>query len=242
MKNKICIAFILFSISTITYSQSKLSTSLFSTEKLYDFGSIKEQNGIVSHSFRIENKGKIAISIDEVITQCGCTKATFTKKKIMPGTFTNVTITFDPAYRPGFFSKELVILSNNRTEYTRIWINGTVIPNDHPVEEDHPYSFGDGLHLSHKVLYFVKPRQGEKSQIKLRYANSSAKKMNLTFILEPDNKNISFTNPGHVAPNKRGEIQFTYTRHNEVLGDKSILIYPCINGKRLLQPITVRIR
>ena len=84
---------------------------------------------------------------NDVHSACGCIGKVVNNGTVKPGEKGKVVITFDPSYKSGFFSKEIVVLSNNGQSYNRIWVEGKIEPAEHPVEDDYPYNFGDGLFL-----------------------------------------------------------------------------------------------
>lgn len=222
------------------YSQKESSVLLFD-EKIFDFGTVEEKNGVVSHIFIFKNTGETPVAIDEIVSGCGCTDSEFSEVSVEPGKKGRITITFNPLYRPGPFSKEIIVLSNNRKETNRIWIKGSVIPFLHPVEEDYPYYFGEGLHLSLKVLAFGKIRQDECKRIKLRYSNETDSLMDLKFSVDGDNSDLKFSNPGKLSPRQRGEVYFYYNMSKKRHEGMAIFIYPVVNGKKLSQPFEATI-
>ncbi|WP_071144909.1 DUF1573 domain-containing protein [Bacteroides ihuae] len=214
------------------YSQT-VSKVISFEERVFDFGQIKEKDGKVSHTFVFRNEGKMPIAINGVTSGCGCTTSSYSKEPLRTGSKGKVTITFNPLYRPGFFSKEIVVLSNDGKNFNRIWVKGRVVPYAHPVEEDYPYEFGDGLHLNLKVLVFGTLVSGKTNQIELRYANDTNKPMSLNFIVAGSDKNLKFSNPKKILPKQRGKMIFSYTMPKNIHGEKAINIYPVVNGKKL---------
>ena len=73
-------------------------------EKTHDFGTIKEANGPVTHTFEFTNTGGEPLVIINVNASCGCTRPEYPKEPIMPGKKGKVKVTFNPAGRPGEFS------------------------------------------------------------------------------------------------------------------------------------------
>lgn len=209
-------------------------------ERVFDFGKFKEQEGKVSHSFTFHNKGKVPVAIEHVATGCGCVSFEYSKEPVRPGNAGSIVVTYNPTHRPGFFSKEIVVLSNNRKSYNRIWIKGDVIPSEYAVKEDYPYCFGSGLCLNLKVLAFGKVIRNQSKQIKLLYANDTKKPMSLDFYVEGNDQRISFVKPKDVAPQKRGELNITYTQTSQVLGENVIRIWPIVNGKKLSSFLLVK--
>ncbi|WP_321518609.1 DUF1573 domain-containing protein [uncultured Bacteroides sp.] len=238
------IRIILFLITVIfgcqLYSQSTATTISFK-EKVYDFGKILESKGKVSHTFTFLNKSKVPVNIESISSGCGCATYSYNKEPIRSGHKGKITITFDPLYHPGFFSKEITIFSNNHNKINRIWVKGYVVAFIHPIDEDYPYTLGNGLHTSLKVLAFGEMTNGMNKQIKLRYANNTDKPMTLKFVIEGSDKNIKFTDPGVLSPMKRGEMTISYTMGKTNQKEKMIKIYPVVNGKKLSQCIQTKI-
>ena len=96
-------------------------------EKTHDFGTIKEANGPVTHTFEFTNTGGEPLVIINVNASCGCTRPEYPKEPIMPGKKGKVKVTFNPAGRPGEFSKEVKIRTNG-DKRPILCITGTVIP------------------------------------------------------------------------------------------------------------------
>lgn len=237
-----CFIILLFigAFSCHLFSQT-VSTSILFEEKAFNFGEILESNGKVSHQFVFWNRGNTPVVIDGIATGCGCTTFSYTKEPVLPGEKGEIIITFNPLYRPGFFSKEVNIFSNNRTNINRVWIKGTVIPFNHPVEEDYPYAFGEGLHLNLKVLAFGDIAKGATKQIMLRFANDTNKPMSLNFVVKGIDTNVKFINPGKLAAMERGQMVVSYTMTKYVRGETVVDIYPVVNGNKLSQPLQIKI-
>ena len=92
----------------------------------YDFGTIKEADGKVSHTFEISNTGDMPLVITRIIASCGCTTPEWTKEPIAPGKKAEIKVTFDPSGRPGTFSKTISIYSNGKTGSYVLNIRGKV--------------------------------------------------------------------------------------------------------------------
>lgn len=240
MKNIRLHLFILFFLPTIVFAQTP-SDQLLVDQKVFDFGKVQEKDGTVSHTFVFTNTSNKLVAIEDTYSGCGCATSDFSREPIPPGKTRKVTVTFNPHNRPGFFSKEIVILFNNKTNYTRTWIKGTVIPFLHPVEEDHPYSFGKGLHCSLKVLAFGEIPKGQSDKIDMYYANDTNQEMELTFIVEGNYSNLTYTNPGKLAPKERGNIRFTYTSTSIIQQELVFNLFPCINGEKISVPLVVKV-
>lgn len=235
---------ILLLVTTVFTGQvwsQNLSSAILFEERVHNFGTIDEKNGKVTHTFYFQNKGKSSIVIDDISSSCGCIGRVISKDSVKPGKKGKVLITFNPEYKSGFFSKEILVFSNNRKEFNRIWVEGTINPAEHPVEEDYPYSFGNGLHLRLKVMAFGYLKPGETRQMQLHYANATDKEMTLNFMVDGNKAGLKFTNPGKIKPKERGVMTVSYTM--PYLADKNTLfrLLPYVNNKKLTETLDVKI-
>lgn len=94
----------------------------------YDFGKIKEQDGKVTYTFKFKNISKFPLVVTRVQASCGCTTPEWTKEPISAGKSGTVTVTYNPAHRPGVFHKTITVYSNTATGTDVLTIQGEVIP------------------------------------------------------------------------------------------------------------------
>ncbi len=122
------IIFILTAIllSDAAVSAQKKQAVISAQETSFDFGNIKEADGKVSHTFKIDNNGDGPLVITRVIASCGCTTPEWTREPIAPGKSGDVKITYNPANRPGAFIKTISIYSNGKKGSFILTIKGKV--------------------------------------------------------------------------------------------------------------------
>lgn len=218
------------------YSQT-FSESLKFQERSFDFGKIKEKDGLVSHEFTFQNVDKKPIAISGMSSGCGCVKFEYPKYPIKPGASDKVKVYFNPAYRPGFFSKEVVVMTNDNKNYTRIWVKGTVEPYEHPVSERYPYEYGEGLWMNFEIMAFGYMNEGDKKKMDLKFANDTDKEMKLFFIIIDGNTDVTFTSPYTMKPKEEKTMQVTYSYSGKF--PRVTNVYPVVNGKTLDKPLKV---
>lgn len=216
------------------------SASIAFEKRMHDFGTIPEKNGKVSYTFIFKNNGKDPVVISDVYSGCGCIGKAVSDRPVKPGEKGKVTITFNPDYKSGFFSKEIVVFSDNNKQYSRIWVQGHIKPMEHPVESDYPYNFGDGLYLRLKVLAFGYMKPGETKQVELHYANDTGKEMTLKFLTNGLQQGLKYNDPGKIAPGAKAVVRFSYTMPYINNGDISFRIFPYVNGKKLQESLELR--
>ena len=107
-------------------AQSGKGAVIASPAPEFDFGIIKEANGKVSHTFIIKNVGDAPLVITRVSTPCACTTPEYMQEPIAPGREVKITVSFNPAGRPGPFFKNVAVYSNGRDGAFTLRIKGTV--------------------------------------------------------------------------------------------------------------------
>lgn len=205
--------------------------------RVFDFGELKEKDGLVCHEFKCRNIGKKAIYINGVSSGCGCVKFEYSKKPILPNDTSGIKVYFNPAYRSGFFSKEIVVLCNDNTYYTRIWIKGTVIPCEHPVSDSYPYEYGEGLWMNLEVMAFGYMDKGDKKKMELKFINDTDEDMKLFFIIIDGNTDVAFTSPYTMKSKEEKVMPVVY--HYSGKFSREVCVYPVVNGKVLDKPLKV---
>lgn len=81
---------------------------------VWDFGTIEESRGPVSHSFEVINSGDAPLVILNASASCGCTRPEYPKKPIQAGKKDRIKVTYNPAGRPGEFTKNVTVRSNDK--------------------------------------------------------------------------------------------------------------------------------
>ncbi len=118
---------VLFFCIMVTLAASAQKPMINFASKDFDFGKIKEADGSVTHVFEFTNKGKAPLVVNRVQASCGCTTPTWTKEPIANGKKGSITVTYNPAGRPGAFTKTITVFSNDSVNQVLI-IKGEVIP------------------------------------------------------------------------------------------------------------------
>lgn len=238
MRHIITLALLLVAVLTKA-DEPKFCATLVPVEKIHDFGTIEEKDGIATCEFTLINKGKQTAVITDVNAWCGCTSADFTKQAILPGKSATIKVSYNPAYRPGKFSKEVHVILNDGKEFVRLWIKGSVNGVDHPVTEDFPYSYGYGFYARQEVVPFPHLKQGESYSMSLGIANDTDKPMTVEFVRKPNNQVLKMPATVFLQPKERSKIKISYRAPKERKYKSYIYVYPVINGKTSKKPLKV---
>lgn len=131
----------------------------------YDFGKIKEEGGKVTGKFVFTNVGDKPLELTNVRPGCGCTAANYTKGAIAPGEKGYIEATYNPYNRPGAFTKNIRVttnepqfLENEKATPHMIFIKGEVIKRPPTEFEIAGYDKGNGMvrikepNISHNIM------------------------------------------------------------------------------------------
>lgn len=98
-------------------------------ETTYNFGTIPEKKGMVSHEFVFTNTGNKPLVIIDATAECGCTIPEYPQAPIQPGKTGIIKVTYNPMGRPGGFNKRVTVKTNGKPRKSYIYVKGVVNPN-----------------------------------------------------------------------------------------------------------------
>lgn len=199
--------------------------------KTHDFGTIEEADGRVSHDFVFENQGNAPLVISRVQASCGCTTPSWTKSPVEPGQKGKITVTYNPAGRPGNFNKSISVQSNATVERERLVIKGSVNPKPRG-EARASYRVAMGsIRLTGKEVAFGNVTKGTVKQAGLKVKNVSNEAVRLSFADLPPYVTV---NNGGVALAPSAEAELTFSFNSElcpVWGPVDGHLYIVLNGQ-----------
>jgi len=201
-------------------------------KKSYDFGKINENDGKATHVFEFTNNGNAPLVVNKVQASCGCTSPSWTKEPIEPGKKGSITVTYNPAGRPGAFNKTITVYSNSAEDQERLTIQGEVQVSAAASGSDFSVVVGD-LRLKSK---FVQMNNVEKvkNQVRILDVQNTAKvAIKPSFESLPPYLNVTVT-PDILKPNDEGKITFTFNpKKCNVWGPVTDDVYMVLDGKRV---------
>ncbi len=110
-------------------------------DTFYDFGTIKESEGIKSGFVRFVNLSDEPVVILEAKPSCGCTTSSFTEEPINRGDTATISFAFNPDGRPGKIDKSVRVRLSGGRIY-RIPLRGAVLGTPETLEKFYPYDAG----------------------------------------------------------------------------------------------------
>ncbi len=236
MNKKNYLLVILFLGVSLFISNIKAQPQISFIEKKYDFGTVQEKGGLISHVFHFTNTGNSALLINRVRTSCGCTTPDWTKTPIEPGMKGSVKVTYNPNGRPYPFNKPITVYSNALQEIVTLRIKGKVVKTSN-IEKKYPFSIGN-LRLKSKNFNFNATNKGEKKSKSIEIINNSTSKMTVSVIaIEGSPIGFSVEVPTVLQPQQKGNIQVTFdSKKTDEWGTIISDVFLKINGIEYKQP------
>lgn len=200
--------FLLLLISSSTLAQQ--AKQLTFREEIYNFGTVDENKGPVTHEFVFTNNSSRPVKILNVQASCGCTTPGWSKDVIPPGKDGFIQASYDPKGRPGFFNKSLTVTTDLQAEPIILQIKGQVSNEENRSPSDYPVASG---HLKMKVSSFNMGRVFRKDEYVVRefpVLNAGSHPIQFTGeFLSPAYIRID-VQPRKLEPGKTGTIRISY--------------------------------
>lgn len=230
MNKRFGILLIVSTLVTITaWAQKPVITF---EEKTFDFGTINESDGKATHVFEFSNTGSTALLVQRVNASCGCTTPEWTKTPIEPGKKGEITVTYNPAGRPGAFTKAITVYSNASNEVESLLIKGTVNSSSAPAMNNYPIQIGD-LKVKTKTVLLNNVSKGNTKTNTMLIMNGSKSKMSVSLADVPVYLKAE-VKPSVLNPNEEGRIEITFdSKKCAEWGPVFDNIYLVLDGKKV---------
>lgn len=145
----------IFIISFVALSLSVLAhSSVLWLETKHNFGAFSEDDGPATTTFRFVNTGSDPVSILAANASCGCTSPKYTREPISPGDTAAIIVTYDPAGRPGRFTKYVGVELSGGIPKVKLYISGSVVGNLRSIRGRFPVEADSTLSLAGDVVLF----------------------------------------------------------------------------------------
>lgn len=188
-------------------AQSKKAVASFAKE-VHDFGKIKEADGPVTYQFEFTNTGGEPLIISNVATSCGCTTPNYPKDPVLPGTKRSITVSYNPAGRPGRFEKTITVYTNGDPDIYTLKITGEVIPKEPTLEDMYPNNI-EGLRMRSMQIAFNNIGPNDKATQTVEVVNSTDAPMKVDFMEVPPFITAKIS-PATIPPKGKAQITLTY--------------------------------
>ncbi|MBR1575320.1 MAG: DUF1573 domain-containing protein [Bacteroidales bacterium] len=221
--------------------QDGIRTIRTAPDREADLGKIREIDGPVTVRLLVRNELSDTLRPVSIHTPCGCTEGHFDPKPVAPGEDEVIEVTYNPAYRPGPMRESVQVrYQDSPVKLHSYTIKGEVIGYNHPIEEDRPYNYGEGLYMSHMLLHYGNRRPGETGDLFFRYGNGNAHKSSLTFdVPEPWRPYLGLRSPGRMKADQRDTLHVSFSMP-EGVDTVDFTVQPRMDGRPTEQVLTIR--
>ena len=192
------------------YAQDEPTSAMVFDSYEWDFGSINEADGPVSHTFRFINISNNSIQIDNVATSCGCTTVQYSTEPIHGGDEGEITVVFDPTHYDGKVFREVEILTKDRHNYACLSLFADVTPIPMGLEQIYPHLLAGTVKTNAKSCPFGYINLGESVTKVVRIANVGDKPASLSVITTGKRNGMSVECPKSIEPQEVVSIRITY--------------------------------
>jgi hypothetical protein len=222
---KLFLFFSILSLSASIMAQPLMKLS-FSE---HDFGTFKEEAGRQTFDFMVTNTGNAPLVIQNIVASCGCTTPEWTREPIQPGAKGKITAIYDPAGRPGQFSKTLSVYSNSDPNILVLTIKGEVVAREKTIEELFQFPVGP-IRFESNHLAFTNVKRTEKKIRVMQLVNTSSEPVKVEFDQLPPHLTLK-ANPETLKPGQKGIVEGTYdATKNNAWGNVNDLVKIKLNG------------
>ncbi|MGE0078540.1 MAG: DUF1573 domain-containing protein [Bacteroidales bacterium] len=204
---KFTLSTLLFFAICIAQAQSNAKIT-FPTVK-YNYGTIKEDDGVAYHEFEFNNTGTTPLIIQRVSSSCGCTTPEWPKEPIAPNKSGKIKVGYNPKQVNGPFSKTISVYSNAEPNVIVLQISGMVEPHVKTVEEIYRISIGD---LRFERNHFALGRLFLNKVVTdtLKFINKGTAPVKVTTNVDQMKFLLVNITPKEVKPDEFGTIVLTY--------------------------------
>ena len=235
MKRVLKIAVI--ALFTLGYGVSE--AKIYFEKNFHDFGTIAEDGGSVEHIFKLHNDSDKPLVIVAAHSSCGCTKAEFSRKPIMPDSTASIKVIFNPMNYPGVFARKITIVTNEGALAERLLIKGTVTPRKKSIEEEYPIVMGGGVRTATNAHSFGYVEHGKMEQSTFDIVNTSQRKVSLA--IENPYSELEFYYPENVGAGEKVAINFgcLLPEDSSKYGSLSYAVWLIVDGQKSLYPFII---
>jgi hypothetical protein len=220
---------VLLLISAVVAASGQAQPKIEFDKMEHNFGTFAESKGIQTTSFEFTNKGGSPLIINQVNASCGCTTPEWTREPVAPGSKGVLKVSYNPANRPGAFSKTVTVRSNAENPLVVLTISGTVQEREKTIAELYPREIG-GLRAKQNHISFPSIKNNEVKTEVLELVNDGDNPIAVGFKNIPSHLKVS-VEPQTIPAKGKGLLTVVYdAKAANTYGFVSHRIYLTLDG------------
>ncbi len=163
-------------------------------------------NQPVTATFKLQNKGREDLMIQEVETSCGCTQADYPRQAIGGGKDFTVSATYD-ARQLGHFVKQILVFSNGSKEPLMLTLRGVVVTEITNYNGNYAYQMGV-LKTDTTSIEFDDVNRGDRPTAEIHILNTSNQSVHPVVMHLPAYLTAEVS-PSVISTGRGGVVKFT---------------------------------
>ena len=222
------VIFLLLLCCTTALAQRPAGVSLRFDNTTWDFGVIREADGVVSHDFNYVNISDHDIVLEFVTPGCSCTTTTYDHSPLPPGQAAVLTVHYDPASQPGQFHQTVQVVLKGGKERYNIIVEGVVAEREKDVDQLFPFPVILGLQVSSLTARFGFVQQGRSLVKSVGIANTSGRDVRLDYAQAHPDQDIVIRMPQVLKSGQTGLVEIDFSPAPGRIGslENGLLIFP----------------
>jgi len=229
MKKLFTLTLVLLTAGFINFAASQGKPKIVFDKTEHNYGTFKESDGIQTATFEFTNQGSSPLILNNVSASCGCTAPEWTRQPVPPGGKGVIKLAYNPANRPGAFSKTATVHSNAETPMVVLTISGRVEERERTIAELYPREIGE-LRAERNHISFPTIKQNEVKTEQLELVNDTDKPITVGFRQLPPFIKAT-VQPQTIPAKGKGTLTVTYDASGaNTYGFASHRIYLSLNG------------
>lgn len=176
----------------------------------WNFGTVKEADGVVSHTFVLRNNGSAPLRITGSVPSCNCIMAQLPDEPVAPGKLADIVVFFSLSGSVGPTHRTIEILGPKGASLGTLSTDAVVVPADRSIEERYPIVLSPRLYANMNTIPFGYMAPGQKASKVIYLANSSDEWMCLE-TGQTGSGLLTVQCPEVIGPGKEEPVMLTYT-------------------------------
>jgi len=191
-------------------SVSAQSRSVTFDATAWNFGTIEEDKGAVSHVFTFVNNSDSPVTVRKAIPSCNCIVASFASVPVEPRKTGEVLVTFSPSGSVGATHRTVELVDEKGISLGTLSTDADVIPSDRDIQDRYPIVLGTYLYASRSKIPFGYIKEGESMTQIVYLANSSSKTLKIE-LYAGGPPFLSIEHENYIGPGKEIPVILTYS-------------------------------
>ena len=199
----------LLGISLSCFPMKSQDKVFFADSHFWDFGPVKEADGMVEHVFRLRNVGSVPEKIAAAVPSCTCVFARFPQTEVAPGDEVDVTVYFSPSGANGKVWRSVDLTDSRGALLLTLELCAEVEPCDESIQRRYPALLAPMIYISRTTVPFGYVAPGESRTKAVYIANASDRGVELDWD-EPREGVLKIQGPKYLGAGKEEALLLTY--------------------------------